>query len=63
MAWSAGSTPANQIRALQFPANIIERERKRSGDQIYPIKGHGFFCGMMASPTLYGFPHFVGWPT
>jgi hypothetical protein len=25
MAWSAGFTPANQILAFQFPANIIGR--------------------------------------
>jgi len=48
MTRSAGFTPANQILAFQFPANITDRERKRSSDQISPIKGHGFFCGMMA---------------
>jgi hypothetical protein len=49
MTRSAGSAPANQVLAFQLPANIINRERKRSGDQISPIKSHSFFCGMMAS--------------
>jgi hypothetical protein len=56
MAWSAGLTPANQILAFQFPANIINRERKRSSDQISSIKHHGFSCGLMAVSDLVGFP-------
>jgi hypothetical protein len=58
MTRSAGFTPANQILAFQFPANIINRERQRSSDQTSPLKAHSSFCGMMAGANLVRIPPF-----
>jgi hypothetical protein len=52
MTWSAGFAPANQVPVFQFPTNIINGERQRSGDQISPIKGRSFFCGMVTNSEL-----------
>jgi hypothetical protein len=52
MTRSARFAPANEILAFQFPANIINRDRQRPGDQISPIKGHGFFSGMIINSDL-----------
>jgi hypothetical protein len=52
MTWSAGFAPANEILAFQFPANIINGERKRSGHQISSIMCHGFFRDMLTSSDL-----------
>ncbi len=49
---NVGLTPADQILAFQFPANVINRERQRTSKQISPIKANSFFWGMMANSDL-----------
>jgi hypothetical protein len=44
--------PANQILALQFAANVIDRERQRTSKQISPIEANSLFCGMVADSDL-----------
>jgi hypothetical protein len=52
MTWFAGITPADKISSLEFPANVSNREAKRTGEQIPPVKSHCFFCGLIANRGL-----------